>query len=709
MSFLPKLRNTSAPSKVEEVRFYGLDRTESAGGGYFSDTKNVMSEDFPFMTSRKERMLYKLPDGMKCLGTYSGKELCFVLGDGIKSYFYYGGELKGEWEDSIQREKVLCEAQGCIYILPDNKFYRMKNEQSIEDYKATHPKVGLSGSGYMQINFDVTPRPLNRKTFDAYNFEHEFDEGDAVTFWAYEKNTGNRVRLYNLPEGVVMSGKESFKDEYLYYNNIHAHNFYETYSSSSSSSSLNKYIRVEYEFTYPEEYNEGFFDFAKDIKTGEVHKDKDGYLYLVIKKDLTSGEPVSANLMQEFINYTFKDGLTAYFTFDAQDLGDVFPEKAIIESCGIDVFWNVNNYTACPYLKFAPNTFTIKDSKWNDSGGGASEEYVILYDSSDEKAYVNASVKYPELTGATVINNRLWGYKGNVIYASSLGKPYIMGDYSGISTDSWALETGIRRNFTSVIEYGSVPHFFTEDKIIKVYGDQPSSFRTAETVCAGVKEGSGNGICLCQGVLYYLDKDGFIDAYTGSYPTVISRKLGEEFESGILVSDERFIYCVLSGKSSNKTIYVYDTLNGIWVIEGEKEITAAAYHDGSVCFFKDGFIESTEKLQNLNFEKYTEAGFESLLEFPVIDEGVFNQKKLKKIFLKVNADVGTSLSVEVRETESPEYARVFERVIKEGDGVLTIPVDCTRTLGYSIRIKGKGRWRLEGILRRVSVGSYKSS
>ena len=703
MSFLPKLRNTSAPSKVEEVSFYGIDRTESAKGGYFSDTKNVTSIDFPFISSRNPRNLYKLPDGMAVLGAYSAKKLCFILGDGHKSYFYFDGELKGEWEDKAQKEKFLCELGGAVYIFPDRKFFKFKQEKAIEEYKASHPRVGTVGGGYMWFDFEGAGYDAkNTNTFKSYQLEHEFDVGDAVTFYAFDKNTGEKVSLYNMPKGVMMSGKDSFESVYIYDNNFKPSDVYEVHPTLGEG----KYIKVQYEFTYPSEYDESFGSFSGSVTSNEIYRDNDGYQYLVIEKETATGTAVSSDLKKEFLDYAFSPGMTIHFGFTDESLKEVLPESAVLSDCGVEKFYKSNNYITAAYLKFPPDTFKIDDT-WVKVTSGNIKEYVILRNSGGNKVYVTSSAKYPSLQGAICVNNRLWGYEGNTIYASSLGKPYILGAYKGLSTDSWALERGIKRNFTGVIEYGGIPHYFTEEKIIKVYGDAPSSFRTAETECAGVKDGCAKSLNVCAGVLYYLDKDGFIAAYTGSYPSVISRTLNEEFTSGVIVSDERFIYCVLKAKDKNSKVYVFDTLSNIWLCEGQKDAVYAVYHGGSVHLFKDGFIECTEGT-NLPFEEYIEAPFESMIEFPVNDEGVFNQKKLKKILLKVNAEIGTSLLVEVRETESPEYARIFERVIKDGDGVLTIPVDCRRTLGYQIRISGKGKWRLEGIMRRVAIGSYKS-
>ena len=347
-----------------------------------------------------------------------------------------------------------------------------------------------------------------------------------------------------------------------------------------------------------------------------------------------------------------------------------------------------------------PGTFSV--SKWTTASGSTYNPYVYYGDKR-----ITANPNYPALQGAIGCNNRLWGYKDDEIFASSLGKPYILTSYKGLSTDAWFLETGVKRSFTGVFNYGSIPHFFAEDKIIKVYGDAPSSFRTSETECSGVKEGSGKSIVLGKDRLFYLDKDGFISMYSGSYPNVVSDKLNEEFESAMGCADSRFIYYVLKTKSGKKKLYTFDLTNGMWLLDKECDASGILYHDSHIYIFKDKYIEHDNDNFTL-YENYTEKGYKSVLEVPVNDEKVFNQKKLKKVLLKINAEVGASVCVEVRETESREFIKVFDKVIAGGEEVLTIPIDCRRTLGYSIRIVGEGKWRLEGIMKRVALGSYKS-
>lgn len=691
MSFLPKIRNTSAQTKVENIVFNGLDKTASATSAGFSDTRNVTSADFPFISARKSRFISKLPEGMTLLGADGTKDLYFVLGDGEKSYFYFNGEVKAEWQDTDQKKKFFCENNGSIYIFPDKKFYRTLDVKAQEFYKSTNSRVGITGTAKIYPTDSTTSVTSNKFKIKHDVSDFKFQNGDWVRFWAYDKNTGEKADFFGLSEPVEMESSTEFKSTYfIKYNMGSAKNHYQMADSD--------YINIEYEITYPRDTYEAFKDFSVDVSSSEVFRDEDDNQYILIRNDRDTTVPKAVDMEEMFLRYSFEGGMNVYFTYTDDSLVSIIPKNAATLETGVKEFKRksgaFNEVSA--YFKVPAETITPKSWETSSSSGW---KYAYL----DYPFEISAG--YPDISGGICVNNRLWAYDGNVIRASSLGKPYILTNYKTTSVSSWSVETNSKRNITAVTSYGSVPHFFSEDRIIKVYGSAPSTFQTQETMCQGVKEGSQRSVVIAGGILCYLDTDGNIASYTGSYPQVISKRLNESFESAIGCADSKFIYYILESKSGAKKIYIFDIQNSIWLCEGDKGITDMVY-SGCVYFFKDGFIESTEDI-DLGFDKYIEKGYESFIEFPTNDESIFNKKKLKKLLLKINAEKGTSLRVEVKETEYGTYRSVFEKTIAEGDGVLTIPIDGKRTLGYAIRISGKGIWRLEGIMRKITIGSYK--
>ena len=66
----------------------------------------------------------------------------------------------------------------------------------------------------------------------------------------------------------------------------------------------------------------------------------------------------------------------------------------------------------------------------------------------------------PELDFLCENENRLWGCKGDTIYASKLGDPFNWNVFDGVSTDSYAVDVGSAGDFTGCFAYRGYPVFF---------------------------------------------------------------------------------------------------------------------------------------------------------------------------------------------------------------------------------------------------------
>ena len=173
----------------------------------------------------------------------------------------------------------------------------------------------------------------------------------------------------------------------------------------------------------------------------------------------------------------------------------------------------------------------------------------------------------PDLDYICVNENRLWGCKGDTIYASALGDPFNFNVFDGLSTDSWQSAVPDEGDFTACVSYGGYPIFFKEDSICKVQGDKPSNFQWTLSSRFGVKEGSSWSLAVAGETLFYLSRAG-ICSYNGGAPRVISEPLGANTRwaeasggsDGIryYVSLRDYDDSVVSG------LYVFDTRYGVW-------------------------------------------------------------------------------------------------------------------------------------------------
>lgn len=173
----------------------------------------------------------------------------------------------------------------------------------------------------------------------------------------------------------------------------------------------------------------------------------------------------------------------------------------------------------------------------------------------------------PDLDFVCVNENRLWGCKGDTIYASALGDPFNFNVFDGLSSDSWTSAVPDEGDFTACVSYGGYPIFFKEDSICKVQGDKPSNFQWTLSSRFGVKEGSSWSLAVAGETLFYLSRAG-ICSYNGGAPRVISEPLGANTRWAAAYGGSDGIRYYVSlwdyDESDVSGLYVFDTRYGVW-------------------------------------------------------------------------------------------------------------------------------------------------
>ena len=199
-----------------------------------------------------------------------------------------------------------------------------------------------------------------------------------------------------------------------------------------------------------------------------------------------------------------------------------------------------------------------------------------------ESAEVTVARSVPDLDYICVNENRLWGCKGDTIYASALGDPFNFNVFDGLSTDSWQSDTTDAGDFTGCISYQGYPIFFKEDSLYKVQGDGATNFAWTRTSRFGVKAGSHKSLAVAGETLFYLSRVG-VCAYQGGMPTVVSDPLGvnTKWESGVAGSDGLRYYVDLYDGTAH-SLYVFDTRYRAWHREDASQALGFAFWDGGL-------------------------------------------------------------------------------------------------------------------------------
>ena len=227
--------------------------------------------------------------------------------------------------------------------------------------------------------------------------------------------------------------------------------------------------------------------------------------------------------------------------------------------------------------------------------------------------HVTISRTAPDMDFVCVNENRLWGCKGDTIYCSKQGDPLNWNVMPGISTDSWATETGTPGDFTGCCAFQGYPTFFKDDKVFRILGEEPRNFTLRRYNIVGVTHDNDMSIVEIRGKLYYSSSIGIVEWNGGDYPSVISTALSLDVNA--LISDpindldsiagtdgiRYFIdltYTDPDGIGRNR-IMIYDTRFGTWH-EMERVIPGAA-SDGTS--HRVGFASSHSTFYMTRFRK----------------------------------------------------------------------------------------------------------
>ena len=189
------------------------------------------------------------------------------------------------------------------------------------------------------------------------------------------------------------------------------------------------------------------------------------------------------------------------------------PSNTIIRSHGNEIDWKAGDLITTLMLD-NPTKTTGTELGFTDG----------MYSYGD----ITVTRTVPDMDFVCVNENRVWGCKGDTIYASKLGDPLNFNVFDGLSTDSWSVDTGTPGDFTGCCSFQGYPTFFKENAVFRIMGDEPRSFTLRKLNIQGVKKGSNFSIVEIRSSLYYLSRVGILQWNGGDYPTVISGALGGE-------------------------------------------------------------------------------------------------------------------------------------------------------------------------------------
>jgi hypothetical protein len=172
------MKSNDSIEKRTQTKFGGLNRTKGAADGDIVSMRNMTSDHFPLIASRKQRRLhFKLtnPGGLS-----SWEKLCWVDGDG----FYYDGTRKGT---VTAGHKTFTALGDFIVILPDKAYYNTHTgEFGPMESEWTGNSLTFTNGMLYEKNAEANTLQANGIRWSDY-----FREGDAVTISGASRQTDN--------------------------------------------------------------------------------------------------------------------------------------------------------------------------------------------------------------------------------------------------------------------------------------------------------------------------------------------------------------------------------------------------------------------------------------------------------------------------------------------------------------------------------------
>lgn len=452
--------------------------------------------------------------------------------------------------------------------------------------------------------------------------------------------------------------------------------------------------------------------------TGTQEPNKDQYRYWID----TSQDTVVMKIWND-ASGSWKGVGTTYVKIQAPGIGVGFKKDDAVDLSGVDIGISAifNDYDF--------NTTNIL----YDCGDNFLLVVGLINKTFTNSTTITVSRTVPDIDFACELNNRLWGCSSanHEIYASKLGDPTNWRDYRGIASDSYAVTVGTPGPFTGCIAFNGSALFFKDNGAHILYGAIPSQYQVTWKPMRGLQAESEKSMVILSERLYYKSRDA-ICIYDGSEPVSISSVFGDVLYYKAIGGSFRDKYYVsMLDRRGLPSLFVYDTLKGIWTKEDDVRMKYFAPTTGALymCtrdnelqtvnkeevyrgiipmdpetpqFWKPGDwapgsrqIGEEEKVVNWNFTT-GDIGMDSPAEKYVIG-----------IVLRMELDYEASCKIEAEYDRSGDWEKIIEiYAAKKRSYELPFPV--VRHDHMRLRLSGHGEIRLYSMVIRYKEGSMRT-
>lgn len=680
---LPYLKNRDTPFERKIIEFGGYNASSAIREGDFSDTMNLSTSEYPCLTVRKPRGLFK--DGLTSPTALFGKgKVCYVDG----TSFYYDGVAKGtvtagkKQITSIQ-DKIIIFPDKAYYDISDDEFGRLDRTYSVSGTKVIFGTDTITTTG-ADFPFVVgqavtisgcTSEPTNNKKVTIVGVS-----GKILTFAAGTFQPTEETGIIGISRSHQATGQYDATSN-IYHNRIEIN--YTT-----------EYMAIKNPDTYPwdlvvgEKVSvNGSASFPAANKVSAVITGKSGTKQNTVLHFADNTFPEDTNLYNITFyissNVSFTSGSTTFSANEVTTTGDDFEFKAgdsvTVSGC---INFPQNNTTG------TVKSVSGKQLEFNESS---------LFSPGSESATVTIERAVPDMDFIMESNNRIWGCKGNSIYSSKLGDPFNFNVFQGISTDSYAVEVGTDGDFTGCAAFPTHLVFFKENFIHKIFGSKPANYQLVTSQCQGLQAGCEKSVAVLNDIMLYKSTSGIM-AYLGNLPELISGNFGTRYFSEAVAgaSGEKYYVSLKSG--TDWEMFCFDPKRSVWLKEDHTKALDFTYLDGELLYL-DG---NDKKIYRVDDDTSSEK-ISWMAELAETTEGIMNKKGYIKFLLhmELKPESEVRVSINCDRTGWKEIQKLCFNTRK----TVNIPIVPVRCDILSIRIEGRGWVKVHSLSKAIQVGS----
>ena len=652
MPIYPTIPETARSQQVTDT-FGGYNHNLKIPEGEFYEMENLCGDDYPLLSTRKQRNTLQVPVENLQAMVSKGDKLYYIAGydPTTKTCGFYAGDEKVMDLAYAGGSKRFVSMGAYLLIWPDKVWYNTAD--------GTHgnmeKKFSAAAGTYLDHSLTSSSGPDGQEIYDIYVlwYIRPCSRDGKIVY-----TTG---AAYGEKRVVVVDGIE-----YHYLN-----------------------------FVKP-----------KEPKNGDAYIDRETrtpYIYNDISKDWSAQDVPVMRLECKGIGSAFAPGDYIRVsgidpgTYSGLNVGDN-PSDGVYR----EVLVTGENYIVLD--AYAP---TEAHGIINDTP--PAEGYVkAAMDIPDMDYVIEAQnrlwgCKYGTVNGKLV----------NEIYASALGRFDVWHKYAGVSTDSYAASVGSDGRWTGAVNYQGYPLFFKEDRMHKVYVSASGAHRIQEYTMRGVQPGGAKSLAVVNGVLFYKARD-CVCAYDGSgAPTDVSEKLnldslsrpGSTTSIAAAYRDKYYLYLQMSTPPGSRLL-VLDTRRGAWYRESLPigRITDFTEHLGSLLCAAGGIEEIAHDNQVSDLGDTEEGNVAWSCETGLIGYSTVEQKYVSRFNIRMSLAQDAYMDVLVQ-YDSDGVWHNQGRIQGVGTRTFMLPVRPRRCDHFRIRLEGSGDVRIYSFAKIFEAGS----